>query len=336
MSLDSGNRSFLVLLGISLLALYLTLGAGACILLSILGYELATGGIDALADRGTAVWPALTFLALVGAGALAGAHSLARQLGASRELSQRMREMTAPASPALADASSRAGVAGRLRMIESPDRFSFAYGVLTPRIAISRGLVDTASPDELDAVLAHEGYHVQNLDPLKVVVARTLSAALFYVPVLRHLRARYITGRELAADRRAVETCGRRPLAGALFKVVESPPWPELSTAAAIGGPEQLDMRIAQLEAGTEPAQGRLPGLPVALSAAGLATVATVFGLAVAGFGGLDAVVQETMPGARLGALEVVLAIACLPPWLGGGWLLYRWLRRRARLSADA
>ena len=333
MKLDSANRSFLALLGISLLALYLTLGTGACVLLSMLGYELATGRLDAVDDAGAAVWPAVAFLVLVGAGALAGAYSLARQLRASRELSRRVRDLSAPASPPLTDASRRARLAGRLRMVDSAERFSFAYGVLTPRVAISRGLVDNASAEELEAVLEHERYHVQNLDPLKVLLARALPAALFYMPALRHLRARYVTGRELAADRRAVETCGRRPLAGALFKVVDAPAWPELSAAAAIGGPDLLDVRIAQLETGREPPPGRLPWPLVAVSAAGLAALAAVFGLAVAGFGGLDAVMRETMPGSSVGGLDVALGLACLLPWIGAGWLAYRWLVRRARLG---
>lgn len=333
MKLDSANRSFLALLGISLFVLYLALGTGACLLLSMLGYELATGGLDALGDDGATVWPALAFLALVGAGALAGVRSLARQLRASRELSRRVLALTAPPPAALADASRRAGLAGRLRMVDSAERFSFAYGVLAPRVAVSRGLVESASPEELDAVLEHERYHVQNLDPLKVLLARALPAAVFYVPALRHLRRRYVAGRELAADRRAVEACGRQPLAGALFKVVDAPRWPELSAAAAIGGPELLDVRIAQLETGGEPTPSPLPWLLVAASAAGLATLAAVFGLAVAGFGGMDAVLEETMPGARVGTLDVLLGLACLLPWIGGGWLAYRWLARQARLD---
>ncbi|MBW3672283.1 MAG: hypothetical protein KY432_11505, partial [Acidobacteria bacterium] len=39
----------------------------------------------------------------------------------------------------------------------------------------------------------------------------------------------------------------------ALLKVVRGPAWPELSTAAAIGGDELLEVRIAQLESGREP-----------------------------------------------------------------------------------
>ena len=332
MKIDSGNRSFLALLAISLLGLYLTLGAGACVLLSLVGYELATGGLDALGDHGAATWPALAFLALVAAGTVAGFRSFLLQLRASARLAHRVRDLTVPPPPALGGASERASLAGRVRMVDSAERFSFAYGALTPRIAISRGLVETASAEELDAVLVHERYHVRNLDPLKVLLARVLPAALFYLPALRDLRARYIAGRELAADRRALASCGRRPLAGALLKVVETPRWPELSTAAAIGGADLLDMRIAQLETGGEPPAAAIEPRLVALSAAGAATLAAVFTLAVVGLGGADAVMEEAMPGARIGALDVALALACVLPWIGAGWVGYRWLAHRARV----
>ena len=328
MNLDSGNRSFLALLAISLLALYVTLGAGACVLLSVLAYELAT---DGLGDVNAAVWPALVFLGLVAAGAVAGARSLIRQLRASRELARRVRHLRAEAPPELVSAARRVGLGERIRVVDSAERFSFAYGVLTPRVAISRGLVEAASPEELEAVLEHERYHVHNLDPLKVLFARALPAAAFYMPALGHLRARYVAGRELAADRRAVDACGRRPLAGALFKVVDAPRWPELSAAAAIGGPDLLGVRIAQLESGGEPPPDRMPRRLVAGSAVGLATLTAAFVLAVTTFGGVDAVIRETMPNARLGGLDILLGLACILPWLAAGWLGYLWLARRAR-----
>lgn len=333
MTLDSGNRSFLTLLALSFLALHLTLGAAACVVLSLLAYELAAGGLDALADADATVWPAIVFLAVVGAGAVAGLRSLAIQLRASHELVRRVSALSAPSPPVLLDAARRGGVAHRVRMLDSSERFSFAYGAISPRIAISRGLVEAASPAELDAVLAHERYHVHNLDPLKVVLARALPAALFYLPALRYLRRRYVAGRELAADRRAVSSCGTQPLVGALLKVVEAPRWPELGAAAAIGGPGLLDIRIAQLETGTEPPPARMPPRVLLLSAAGLAVVAGALTMTVLSFGGVDAVVRETMPGARLGPLDLAMAFGCVLPWLAGGSLAYRWLLRRARAA---
>jgi hypothetical protein len=94
---------------------------------------------------------------------------------------------------------------------------------------------------------------VANYDPLKVVLARSLPDALFFLPALGELRGRYAAGRELAADRRAVRETGAGTVAGALFKVVGGPPGVDLATAAAIGGEEALDARVTQLESGSEP-----------------------------------------------------------------------------------
>ena len=138
-------------------------------------------------------------------------------------------------------------------LLDAPERFSFAYGLLTPRVVVSCGLLEGVSDDELRAILEHEHYHVCNLDPLKVVLVQALSATFFFLPALDSLRARYLAGRELEADRRAVNACGRRPLVSALLKVVRGPDWSELEGVAAIGGHELLDVRVAQLETGIQP-----------------------------------------------------------------------------------
>jgi beta-lactamase regulating signal transducer with metallopeptidase domain len=334
--LDTGNRSFIGLLGGSLVGLWLVCAAGACVLLSMLAYRVADDGLGALTSGDQDLRPALVFLALVGAGAVLGVVSLWKQLASSHRLARHVEGLARPLSPALVEAAARAGLSQRLSLVDSDESFSFAYGVLTPRVAIGRGLVERATTAELDAVLEHERYHVRNLDPLKVLLARALPTTFFYVPALASLRGRYIAGRELAADRRAVEACGRQPLAGALFKVVEAPRWPELQAAAAIGGPELLDVRVAQLERGSEPPIGRVSVRAIVLSIVGVGVLATAFVVSVVGFGGPSAVADAT--GASLRPLDMLLGAFCALPWVVGAWLAYRWLARRADrdLARDA
>jgi hypothetical protein len=99
--------------------------------------------------------------------------------------------------------------------------------------------------------------------------------------VLRHLRDRYLGGRELAADRAAIAAAGDTALAGALFKVLDGPEWTDLGAAAALGG-GVLDQRIEQLEGGVEPPVPVLPRRAVAQTAAALATLSGLFVLTVA------------------------------------------------------
>jgi hypothetical protein len=156
-----------------------------------------------------------------------------------------------------------------------------------------------------------------------------LPATFFFLPALDALRARYVAGRELAADRRAVQTCGRKPLVGALMKVVRGPAWRELEVAAAIGGPELLDLRVAQLESGAEPRIATLSPLGAALSVLGVLVFAGAFVASIVNFGGPSAVSQATGTGMSVG--DVLSGAMCVVPFAVGALLVYRWIAWRAR-----
>jgi hypothetical protein len=164
---------------------------------------------------------------------------------------------------------------------------------------------------------------------LKVLIVRALPATFFFLPALGALRARYVAGRELAADRRAVRACGRKPLVGALMKVVRGPAWSELEVAAAIGGSELLDLRVAQLESGQEPKLAGLTLPDAALSVFGALVFAGVFVASIVGFGGVSAVSQAT--GTSMSVGEVLDGVMCVVPFAVGGLLVYRWIAWRAR-----
>jgi len=60
-----------------------------------------------------------------------------------------------------------------LQIIETPALNAYASGLREGRyvIAVTRGLVDTLAPDELEAVLAHELTHIRNRDAQLMVIA---------------------------------------------------------------------------------------------------------------------------------------------------------------------
>jgi Zn-dependent protease with chaperone function len=237
-------------------AAFLLIGIAACPLLGIVAFRVQERGVDALTAGGNDVRPALLFLVIVAVGAGAGLWSLARQWRATRRLQAELEARRVTPSSELVHACDRVGLGGRVDVIEGPERFSFTYGLVAPRVALSQGLADSLSDAELEAVLEHERYHVRNCDPLKLFVARLLAPALFFIPALRELRNRYSADRELAADRRALDRHGQRPLASALYKVVGSPSWVQLAPAAALGGGDALEARVTQLETGVHRPRG--------------------------------------------------------------------------------
>lgn len=329
MRLDSANRSFAALAICSmLLAVYVICGAIGCVFVPLLISRLSDHGLGGLVGHGQDLLPALAFVLLVGAGLALGVRSLRRGIIASHALARRVGALALELPDELAQAAGAAGLAGRVVLVDCEEWFSFAYGALTPHVAVSRGLLEGVSDDELRAVLEHERYHVRNLDPLKVLLVRALPATFFFVPALAGLRSRYVAGRELAADRRAVRACGRDPLVAALLKVVRGPAWGELQVAAAIGGPELLDLRVTQLETGSEPKLSAITLRAVTLSALGAVVFAGALVASIAGLGGASALSQATGTGS---VTDLLGGVMCVIPFALGGFAVYQWIAWRAR-----
>ena len=331
LSLDAGNRSFFALVGVALVP-YLLLGIVGCGLFSVLGYRLATRGLDAVVGD-AALWPAVVFFAVITAGTVLTVRSVSRQVRATRRLAASVQANLVAPTPAVAASAEASRLAGRIDLVDDPAAYSFSYGIAQPRVAISRGLVEIASGGELGAVLAHEAYHVRNLDPAKVVLARALAAAYFFLPALAHLRGRYLTGRELAADRRALRDCGRPSLAGALYKVVAGPDASALPGAAAIGGTDFLDARLSQLETGDEPPLPAVPRSATVATAAGLVVLGSALAATVIALGGpaelMGQGMGEQMGGGRLDGLDVAGGVLCGGVWAAAGWAVWRRLAHR-------
>lgn len=326
--MDRANRSFLALVALSLsLCAVVLCGAVGSVLVPLLARDLSRDGLQGL--PGPSLLPLLAFMAALALSLGLGARSLLRQTIVSRRLAMRVRAHAQQAPVGLNDAALEAGLDGRVVLVDLDEPFSFVYGIFTPRVAVSRGLLRSASRQELHAVLAHERYHVRNLDPLKVMLTRGLLAALFFLPALDSLRARYLTGCELAADRHAVKACGRRPLAGALLKVVRGPHWNELDLATAIGHPELLGIRVSQLETGVEPKPGSsVDAWRIVFSLLGSTSIGVMFLATVAALGGPAAL--RGVAGAGLAQTVVWDGLVCLAPYAMAGALLYSVIALRA------
>jgi Zn-dependent protease with chaperone function len=131
----------------------------------------------------------------------------------------------------------------RLLEYESPRLEAFSFTLLRPSrghffrredfILVSQGLLHALSPIEMEAVIAHELAHIEDLDSRYLTFFRTLARMMRWDPVLASL-ARFLTRHEeFRADRSAVDAT-RQPLAlaRALFKASQGNS-PALSLAAS-------------------------------------------------------------------------------------------------------
>jgi Zn-dependent protease with chaperone function len=324
MPVDSPTRNFLGLVGISAtLAAYLACGFIAYVLVPLLGFSPG-----ALAHLGpVCLLPAIVLTALAGTSAGLAVRMLGRQVSASRHLSRRVRALLIPPPPELSAAAKATGLDGRVTVLDSPGQFSFVYGILVPRVAIGRGFLESLTAEELRAALEHERYHVRHLDPLRALLGKALTEAFFLLPSLEVLRLRYEAGRELAADRRAEQAWGRRPLLGALLKALEEP-GREPVISASLAGPGLLDARISRLEAGQEPALASASIPSLFMSALGVCSFLLLLIAAAAGLGGTSAL--GSIAADELSASGSLLGALCAAPVISVAGFAYWRLSRRA------
>jgi beta-lactamase regulating signal transducer with metallopeptidase domain len=194
----------------------------------------------------------------------------------------------------------------RAFVIEDDAPQAFCIGMLRPRIYVSRPALELLGDDELAAVLAHEAHHARRRDPLRLLTARALADALFFLPAVRRLPERYAAIAELAADEMATRARGgRAALASALLAFDEHP------SAAAVGiAPERVEQLLGQRPS------WELPTLLL------LAAAATIGGLTAVTIRLADATEHATVGLPALAAHACMLAMAAGPIVVGAMALL--------------
>jgi Zn-dependent protease with chaperone function len=314
--MDKASRNFLALAAISLaLAAYGLCGLVAYGIVPLLQGRARAEGIGLLAVLGLGVVIVLSIAR--------GGRVLWRQAAATRGLSHHLDDAASALPARLMLAARKAELADRITLLDSTEPCSFVYGVLSPRVVISSAFLSRLSDVELRAALEHERYHVQSLDPLRDALAEAALEALFFLPALQTLGARYEAARELAADRRAIGMVGPQPLAGALVKAMEGAP-AERRATIRLAALRSIDSRLFQLETGREPVLTGTDIGTVAATVLGAGVfVALLVGtsLEIGGGGGLS---REVAPASLLEG-----AAYCLLPLAAASAVTYRWLSSR-------
>lgn len=188
--------------------------------------ELLQACRNFIGDASLASALVLALLALTLATSVRAARSVTRQAVASRRVVRRGRELEEVVIDGMP-----------VQLLDDHRPYAFCAGLIRPRVYVSTGARSVLNPSELRAVLAHEEHHASQRDPLRLLVARVASEALFFLPILGRARQRYGALAEIAADEAAVRsTGGPGPLAAAMLR------FDQHATAGAVGiTPECVD-----------------------------------------------------------------------------------------------
>lgn len=186
--------------------------------------------------------------------------SLWGQLASSRRLAAKVARVWAPLPGDLSSLVVRHGLISRVCYTKDKAPYAFTFGLVRPRVVVSRGLLASLDLEELEAVLLHEKYHLSHNDPLKVCLGRAIAHSLLLIPLAGFLWRGYAQAKELAADRQAIGQIGDDlSLSSALWKMI--PRTRELPVGVPmVGAMGAVELRITQLVAG--PGAVRFPIAP--------------------------------------------------------------------------
>lgn len=141
----------------------------------------------------------------------------------------------------------KSGLREKIALVSSPKvDIPLTIGHLKPMILLPIGLINKLSPEETQAILAHEIAHILRKDYLQNLLISTLEILFFYHPSVWWFSATIKTLREQCCDDIALELGAERiALSKALIQLEENNPGPAF--ALAFAHKNQLLNRIQRL-----------------------------------------------------------------------------------------
>lgn len=139
------------------------------------------------------------------------------------------------------------GLAEKTVIVKSRKRFAFCLGIKNPKIYLSSTLVAKLSLKEIESVLRHEQYHLENHDTFTMIVASVTQSLIPFFPLFGDFIKKYRVKREIEADNFAIEKVGgSESLISALRKLLA---FSTVGSAnyAAIADHDTLEPRIYSL-----------------------------------------------------------------------------------------
>ncbi len=121
---------------------------------------------------------------------------------------------------------------------------AFCLGIRNPKIYISTGIIAIMNEKELEAILLHEKYHLENRDTFTMLLASVIQFMFPFFPIITDLLTNYRIEREINADKEAIEFLGdNSPLISVLKKMLAMPQ-PAIIGISAVAEYDSLEPRI--------------------------------------------------------------------------------------------
>lgn len=138
-------------------------------------------------------------------------------------------------------------LADKTYFIENEKRFAFCLGVRSAKIYVSTGLLTCLTIEELEVVLRHERYHLNNRDTLTMLIASIGESLLPFFPIFSDILANFRIEREIKADAEAIQGLGNKEPVISVLKKLLSVSSMTFATASAIADRDTLEPRILAL-----------------------------------------------------------------------------------------
>ena len=125
---------------------------------------------------------------------------------------------------------------------------AFCFGLFSPKIYVSTGLLAMMSDKEVEIILRHEQYHLNHKDSLAFLLAAIVESLFPFFPIISDFIRVYRTDREVQADTMAIKESGdKHSLAEVLKKLLQYEPTASTAFVAGIISEDVLEARIRSL-----------------------------------------------------------------------------------------
>lgn len=178
----------------------------------------------------------------------------------------------------LADLAGQLGIRRGIRLCESTlAQVPAVIGWIRPVILIPAGALINLSPQELEAILAHELAHIRRFDYVANLLQSAIEALMFYHPAMWWIAKRIRAERENCCDDLAIVACGDRVVYARALTALEElrSSYPQFAMAATAG---PLLSRVRRLLGQDDPRRRSLP-VWIALATVVIAMLAVTSGI---------------------------------------------------------